>query len=109
MALNQSTEGIDYVLKSLVRDVLFSKIKFVSKPELAYSEKKGSICQFVMGQLAGFNHISTTDMVTFWSKNVPKIHRALTVQRNNSIQAINRVTKGTLTHSLYFIYLQCPT
>ena len=93
--MNQSDNGKRQVLRMIVRDQLFPRMKFVNKHELQFSMDTGSVCHFVMTKLTdSYGKHSLQEKMEFWNEYKNVVMTKLTQQRNNCIQSINHVTKG---------------
>ena len=93
--LKQSDNGKRQVLRQIVRDQLFPKMKFVNKHEMQFNMDPGSVCQFVMTRLtASYGEQTLQEKMEFWNEYKQVVMTKLTQQRNNCIQSINNVTKG---------------
>ena len=99
--LKQSDNGKRQVLRQIVRDQLFPKMKFLNKHELQFSMESGSVCHFVMTRLtASYGEQTLQEKMEFWNDYKQVVMTKLTQQRKNCIQSINNVTKGN-----FFIFL----
>ena len=93
--MNQSDNGKRQVIRMIVRDQLFRRMKFANKHELQYSRDSGTICNFVMTRLnATYDDHTLQEQIEFWNEYKSVVMAKLTQQRNNCIQSINNVTKG---------------
>ncbi len=101
--MHQSDNGKRQVIRMIVRDQLFPRMKFVNKHELQYSMEAGTVCHFVMTRLAAnYSEQSLQERIEFWNDYKTVVMRKLTQQRNNCIQCINNVTKGKQPFSFIF-------
>ena len=91
--MKQSDAGKRQVLTTIVREELFSRVKFVNREDLKYSLSPGTICHFVLERLVACSN-SDWDKAEFWGDCKQLVIKKITDQRNNCIQAINAVTKG---------------
>ena len=95
--MKQSDNGKRQVLRQIVRDQLFPKMKFINKHELQFSMDPGSVCQFVMTRLtASYGEQTLQQRMEFWNEYKQVVMTKLTQQRNNCIQSLNNVTKGSV-------------
>ena len=93
--MKQSDNGKRQVLRQIVRDELFPKMKFVNKHESQFNLDPGSVCHFVMRRLTASHGEQTLQEKTeFWNECKHVVMTKLTQQRNNCIQSMNNVTKG---------------
>lgn len=91
----QSQAGRRHVLISIVRDHLFSRMKFVNKTQLRYSRSRGTVCQFVLQRLVQCTSNNWgQEKAEFWDECKNLVQKKLTEQRNNCIQAINKIATG---------------
>lgn len=94
--MQQSDNGKRQVIRMIVKNELFPRMKFVNKHELQFSMESGTVCQFLMTRLAAtYGEHSLQEQVEFWNEHKTVVMTKLTQQRNNCIQSINNVTKGT--------------
>ena len=99
--MKQSDNGKRQVLRQIVRDQLFPKMKFLNKHELQFNTETGSVCHFVMSRVtASYGEETLQERMEFWNEHKQIVMTKLTQQRNNCIQSINNVTKGNVSHFL---------
>ena len=90
-ALLQGQCGFDLVLRTVVRENLFPKVKFIHKDvDLAFD---GAICASMLKWI-NLEHKSPEFKLKVWATNVCNVDKYLTQHRNNKIKKFKKLAKS---------------
>lgn len=99
-ALLQGQCGFNLVLRSVVRENLFAKVKFIQKDvDLIFDGNPKTICGSILKWL-NLESKSREFKLRVWAANGCKVDKYLTQHRNNKIKKFKRMAKST-----YFVHL----
>ena len=92
--LLQGQFGHNLVLKSVIKNHLFPKVKFINKHhDLAFNQEVGSICYSIF-QWCDSLQESVLDKYQFWTSNLSNIQTLHSQHRNNVIKRIRNISNG---------------
>ena len=93
------------MLKSVIRDRLFPKVKFIKKEtDLNFDTNSKTICGSILKWL-NLNNKSAEYQYKFWSTNQPLVDRFLTQHRNNKIKKFKKVVQSKFSIFCAFVIL----
>ena len=93
-ALLQGQCGFNIVLRTIVRENLFSKVKFIHKDEdLIFDQDPKTICSSMLKCL-NVEHKPNEFKLRVWTANVSNIDKYLAQHRNNTIKKFKRMAKS---------------
>ena len=88
IALAQKNETFQIVLRDVIRQHLFPKVKFVKKnPDLMFSNSKKLVCGLILEKM-NLTGLLTEEKATLWTNNIELIARFIQFHRNNIIKKI---------------------
>ena len=89
-ALLQGQSGFLLVLKKVIREHLFPKVKFINKKtDLAFNNDTRSVCGSILKWL-NLQKLESEAKYKFWSANLLHVDRCLTQHRNNQIKKFKK-------------------
>ena len=92
----QGQTGFKMVLKNIIRENLFPKVKFIKKEnDLLFDEDASSICGCIL-KWFNFERKQMNFKYKFWSANQDNVDKYFTQHRNNKIKKFKRQAKGKL-------------
>ena len=92
--LLQGQFGHNLVLKSVIKNHLFPKVKFINKHhDLAFNQEVGSICYSIF-QWCDSLQESVLNKYQFWTSNLSNIQTLHSQHRNNVIKRIRNISNG---------------
>jgi hypothetical protein len=103
-ALTPQSMGDKTTVKLVVTTQVFHKVKFVDRDtDLAFSEEKKSICQYVISHC----NVHTDIIITDWWKQVRTyVSQAITRLRNDRNTAMKWAVLGNCDSMLYYVHRQ---
>ena len=93
-ALLQGQCGFNLILRTIIRENLFSKVKFIQKDvDLVFSENTKTICGSILSWL-NLENKSSEFKFKVWVANVSNVDKYLAQHRNNKIKKFKSMAKS---------------
>ena len=100
--LAQHNEVFDIVLRDIIQQYLFPKVKFVNKTtDLMFSISKKSVCGVIFEQM-NLSNLPIDQKAVLWTNNIYRFARGLQFHRNNIIR---KIKNWVLRKYCYIVYL----